>query len=179
MITDPTASPSRQDGSDAISMQGGSGSTDQPSFEQIDLGPPEHFPFYELQAGDLPFGLAVRPWLRESGGNGRLVPQQAAGEGRQKAAGGGFDSDVEIRSPSFSDHGLEARQQGPCFVKYRYLSLDHRHDDGFRLGQAVSPRPSSAGKGCAPKAPCLAIYPERSRRAGGASPIPQPLAGRR
>jgi type III restriction enzyme len=49
-------------GSDAISVQSTSGrSANQPSLKQIDLGPPIHLPFDQLEFRDLPFGLAVGP----------------------------------------------------------------------------------------------------------------------
>ncbi len=36
---------------------------DQPRFEQIELGSTVHLPLHELEAGDLPLGLAIRPRL--------------------------------------------------------------------------------------------------------------------
>jgi hypothetical protein len=36
-------------------------SANQPSLKQIDLGPPIHLPFDQLEFRDLPFGLAVGP----------------------------------------------------------------------------------------------------------------------
>ena len=36
-------------------------SANQPSLKQIDLGPPIHLPFDQLEFRDLSFGLAVRP----------------------------------------------------------------------------------------------------------------------
>jgi hypothetical protein len=50
-------------GSGALSMQSASIGTDQPSFEQIELGPAKHLSLHELEAGDLPLDLAVRPRL--------------------------------------------------------------------------------------------------------------------
>jgi K+ potassium transporter len=47
-------------GSDAILVQSG-WSANQPSLMQIDLGPPIHLPFNQLEFRDLPFGLAVGP----------------------------------------------------------------------------------------------------------------------
>lgn len=42
-------------------MQSTSSNADQPRFEQIELGPTEHLSLHELEAGDLPFGPAMRP----------------------------------------------------------------------------------------------------------------------
>ena len=72
-------------GSDAILMMVGSSRSDQARFEQIDLGAAVHLAFDELEFGDLAFGLAVGPWLRNRGPDGGLVPVDAGRERRDEA----------------------------------------------------------------------------------------------
>jgi len=54
---------------DAVASPG----ADQPCFEQIELGPTVHLPLDELEAGDLPLGLAVRPRLDQRRSDSRPV----------------------------------------------------------------------------------------------------------
>lgn len=90
-------------------MPSTSPNVDQSRFEQRELGPTEHLSLYELEAGDLPLYLTIRPRLGQRPGNSLSVSRQAVREGREEATSGRVDPGVEVGCSSLAEHGLEAR----------------------------------------------------------------------
>jgi hypothetical protein len=73
-------------GADALSMTiEGSCCFDQSGLQQVDLRTSVHLAFHQIQFGDLPSGLTVRPGFNDGGTNGGFVPFDACGKGRDRA----------------------------------------------------------------------------------------------
>jgi hypothetical protein len=73
-------------GSDALLMELGIVESDNPGLQKVDFAPAVHLALDQFELGDLPLGLAVRPFRTGCGTDRRLVFDDAVngGEGNVK-----------------------------------------------------------------------------------------------
>ena len=122
-------------GSDSISVQV---EIDEASTEKVELCAAVHLSLDELELGDLPFGLTVRPGFGECGLDRVVVGGDAGRERGDMALSSGIDPGGEIFVRLRAQHGLEASQQRSCDDQRRDVLLDRGDDHRIGLRQGVA-----------------------------------------
>src|SRR3546814_9761864 len=107
--------------------------------EQIELCAAVHLALHELQPGDLPFGLSVRPRLGQGRADGGSIGGDAFPERTEQAAGGVLDPRGKVIRSAGPQHLVEALRQIAGRRQSRYGVLDRGYADRVGPGEVIAP----------------------------------------